>query len=79
MNSSAMEIGNRILDKRKIIGILNSILWSRNIISKIKRTIFNTAIESVLLHRAETWTIKSANEKKGLSTEMDFWRQSART
>ena len=30
-------------------------------------------------NRAETWTIKSANEKKLSSTEMDFWRRSART
>ena len=33
---SAMEIKKRISDTRKIIGILNSILWNRNIISKIK-------------------------------------------
>ena len=43
------------------------------------RTIFNTLIKSALLYGAETWTIKSANEKKMLSTEMDFWRRSART
>ena len=77
--SSAMEIEKRISDSRKIIGTLNSILWSRNIIAKTKRTIFNTLIESVLLYGAETWTIKSASEKKLLSTEMDFWRRSART
>ena len=35
-NSSAMEIEKRISDTRKIIRILNTILWSRNIISKIK-------------------------------------------
>ena len=31
---------------------------------KNKRTIFNTLIKSVLLYGAETWTIKSAIEKK---------------
>ena len=77
--SSAKEIEKRISDMRKIIGILNSILWSRNIISKIKQTIFNTLIKSVLLYGAETWTIKSAIEKKLLSTEMDFWQRLART
>ena len=47
--------------------------------TKIKRAIFNTLIESVLLYGVEAWTIKSGNEKKMLSTKMDFWRRSVRT
>ena len=77
--SSEIEIEKRVSDSRKIIGILNPLLWSRNIIEKTKKIIFNTLIESVLLYGAETWTIGCAKEKKLLSTEMDFWRRSART
>ena len=59
-----MEIEKKIFDSRKIIQMLNSVLWSRNIVEKTKRTIFNSLIENVLLYGAEAWTIMSVNGKK---------------
>ena len=60
--SLRIKFNKRTIDRRKIIRMLNS--WSRNIIEKTKRNIFNTMIESVLLYGAEQWRFKSANEKK---------------
>ena len=71
IGSSRKEIEKRISDSRKIIGMLNSVLWSRNIIQKTKRTIFNTLNQNALVIGTENLTIKSANEKKEkLSIEM---------
>ena len=75
-----MEIKKRIFDSRKIIGMLNSVLWSRNIIQKTKRTIFNTLNQNALVIGTENLTIKSANEKKEkLFTEMAIEKNNSTT
>ena len=43
--------------RRKIIGILNSVHWSKNILNNTKRIIYNSLVESVMLYGAETWTL----------------------
>ena len=62
--SSRMEIEKGMSHSRIIIGMLNSILWSKNIIEKTKMTIFKTLMEIILLYGAVTWTMKPGNEKK---------------
>ena len=75
---SSDEIGKRISTGRKIIGMLNSVLWSRNIVNNTKRIIYNSLVQSVMLYGAETWTLDRQNANKLLATEMDYWRRAAR-
>ena len=61
---------------RKIIGILNSVLWSKNTVTI--RVIYNSLVQSLMLCGAETQTLDRAHASKLLATEMDFWRRAAR-
>ena len=76
--STNLEIENRISQGRRAIGILNSLLWSNNIINKTKTMIYKSIVESILIYRAETWTLNGRQKNKLLATEMDFWRRSAK-
>jgi hypothetical protein len=58
--------------------MLNSILWSRNILHGTKLTVYNAIVKSILTYEAETWTVKQKHRKKLLATEMDYLRRSAR-
>ena len=75
---SSAEIEKRISTGRKIIGMLNSVLWSKNIVHNTKRIIYNSLVQSVMLYGAETWTLDRPHANKLLSTEMDYWRRAAR-
>jgi hypothetical protein len=39
---------------------------------------YQALVQSILLYRAETWTLNTQQANKLLATEMDFWRRSAR-
>jgi hypothetical protein len=54
------------------------ILWSKNIIHKTKKLMYQALDQSILLYRAETWTLNTQQANKLLAAEMDFWRRSAR-
>ena len=58
--------------------MLNSVLWSKNIVHNTKRIIYNSLVESVILYGAETWTLDRPHANKSLATEMDYWRRAAR-
>lgn len=72
------EIEERIIKGKKIIGALNSVLWSSRISREKKHQIFNMIFKSVVLYGCETWQLTSRMEQRLLSLEMDFWRRSAR-
>ena len=57
---------------------INPILWSTNIIIKIKLLIYNTIGKSILYYVAEAWTLKRKHKNKLMITEMDYLRGSAR-
>lgn len=76
--TSNKEIQKRITNGRKVIGMLNSILWNKNIINKTKTIIFKTIFQSIVLYGAETWTVNPHHNRKLIATEMDFWRRAAR-
>ncbi|PSN39623.1 hypothetical protein C0J52_13800 [Blattella germanica] len=57
---------------------LNNILWDRDITSKTKTNIYNSIVKSTITYGSETWHLKSGAIQKLHSTEMDFWRRSAR-
>ena len=57
---------------------LNSILWDRDVTSKRKTHIYHAIVKSTITYAAETWCLKAKTTAKLNSTEMDFWRRSAR-
>ncbi|XP_044745151.1 uncharacterized protein LOC123307015 [Coccinella septempunctata] len=71
------EIGLRILKGRRVIGCLNSILWSKNISREKKHQIYNSIFEGIVLYGCETWQLTKGVERRLLALEMDFWRRSA--
>jgi hypothetical protein len=76
--TSNVEIEKRINKGRKVIGVLNSILWSSNILGKTKTLIYKSTVESIMLYGSETWTLNTRQQSMLLATEMDYWRRSAR-
>jgi hypothetical protein len=71
------EINDRVNKGRTAISKLNSILWDRDVIYKTKTHIYH-AIVNTITYAAETWCLKAKTVAKINSTEMDFWRCSAR-
>jgi hypothetical protein len=58
--------------------MLNCVLWSKTILHKTEKFMFQALVQSILLQGAETWTLNTQQANKLLATEMDFWRRSAR-
>ena len=63
---------------RAAITKLNSILWDRDVTPKTKTHIYHAIVKSTITYAAETWCLKAKTVAKLNSTEMDFWRRSAR-
>jgi hypothetical protein len=73
------EIENRISEKRNAINMLNSVLWSRNILRERNKLKYKTIIKRILTYGAETWTLKQKHKNKLLAIDTDYPRRSART
>jgi hypothetical protein len=56
--SSDPEIEKRISETRKVISMLNSVLWTRNILQPTKLLIYKLMVKRILTYGAETWSIK---------------------
>ena len=67
------EINDRINRGRTAITKLNSILWDSDVTPQNKDSYL-----SCISYAAETWCLKAKTVAKLNSTEMDFWRLSAR-
>ena len=74
-STSNEEIDNKIIQGRKAIGKLNSVLWNDKITMKTKQMIFSTIVESIITYGSETWEVNRRNEKRLKAVEMDFWRR----
>src|SRR5215469_18479685 len=72
------EINDRINRGRAAITKLNGILWDRDVTPKTETHIYHAIVKSTITHAAETWCLKAKMVAKLNSTEMDFWRRSAR-
>ena len=72
------EINDRINRGRAAITKLNGILWDRDVTPKTKTHIYHAIVKSTMTYAAETWCLKAKTIAKLNSTEMDFWRRSAR-
>ena len=73
-----LEINDRINRGRAAISKLNSILWDRDVTPKTKAHIYHAIVKSTITYAAETGCLKAKMVAKLSSTEMDFWRGSAR-
>jgi len=73
--TSNEEIDNKIIQGRKAIGKLNSVLWNDKITMKTKQMIFSTTVESIITYGSETWEVNKRNEKRLKAVELDFWRR----
>lgn len=62
---------------RRAIGMLNSIIWDRNIRKENKVKIYNSIVKSTITYSAEVWPLKDRTEKMLRATEMDYWRRAA--
>jgi hypothetical protein len=76
--ATTLEIEKRISEGRRVIGMLNSVSWSKTILHKTKKLMYQALVQSSLLYGTETWTLNTQQANKLLATEMDFWRRSAR-
>ena len=74
---SDLDITNKINQGRRVIGQLNSVLWSKEISKKNKTTIYKTIVESIVTYGSEVWEVSKKNCSRLLALEMDFWRRSA--
>jgi len=72
------EINDRFNRGRAPVTKLNSILWDHDITPKTKTHIYHAIVKSTITYAAETWCLKAKTVTKLNSTEMDFWRHSAR-
>jgi hypothetical protein len=76
--ATTLEIEKRISEGRREIGMLNCVLWSKNVLHKTKKLMYQALVQSILIYGTETWTLNTQQANKLLATEMDFWRRSAR-
>jgi hypothetical protein len=76
--ATTLEIEKIISEGRRVTGMLNSVLWSKTILHKTKKLMYQDFIQSILLYGSETWALNTQQANKLLATEMDFWRRSAR-
>jgi hypothetical protein len=74
-----IEIENRISEGRRVIDMLNSVLWSKTILHKTKKLMYQASVQSILLYGAETWSLNTQQANKLLATEMDFWRSATKS
>jgi hypothetical protein len=59
--------------------MLNSVLWSKTILHKTKKLMYQALVQSILLYGADTWTLNTQQANKLLATEMDFWRSARKS
>jgi hypothetical protein len=76
--ATTLEIKKRISEGRRVIGMLSSVLWSKIILHKTKKLMYQALVQSILLYGAETWTLNTQQANTLLATEMDFWKRSSR-
>ena len=53
-------------------------MWDRDVTPKTKTYIYHAIVKSTITYAAETWWLKEKTVAKLNSTEIDFWRRSAR-
>jgi hypothetical protein len=74
--ATTLEIEKRISEGRRVISMLNSVLWSETILHKTKKVMYQALVQSILLYGAE---LNTQQTNKLLATEMDCWRSARKS
>jgi phage gp16-like protein len=77
-DSYDLDTEERISETRKVISMLNSVLWNRNSLHSTNLLICKSTVNSILTYGAETWSINRKKTHRLLATEIDYLRRSAR-
>lgn len=73
--NSKRDIENKTQQGRRVVRILNPLLWSKSINLKTKKTIYNAIVEPIMTYGAETWQLTQKDKRKIETTEMDYLRR----
>lgn len=76
--TSNKDINNKINQGKRVINMLNSILWNSQLSKKTKKNIYSTIIESIVTYGSEVWELTQKNRRRLLTIQMDFLRRSCR-
>jgi hypothetical protein len=68
------DIRNKIVQGKKIIRQLHSLLWNNTILKNTNQKIFKSIAEPTTIYGAEVWVMNSKLSKKINVVEMSFWR-----
>ena len=52
--------------------MLNSTLWSKNIINRTKQLIYKSILENTVLYGSEVWTMNHQHANRLTAVQMDF-------
>jgi hypothetical protein len=77
--ATTLETEKKISAGRRVIGMLNSVLWSKLSFTEPKQLMCQALVQSILLYGAETWTLNTQQANKLHATEMDFWRSARKS
>jgi hypothetical protein len=69
------DICNKIVQGKKIIRQLHSLLWNDTILKNTTQRVFKTIAEPPTIYGAEAWVMNSKLSKKINAVEMSFWRR----
>jgi hypothetical protein len=69
------DICNKIVQRKKIIRQLHSLLWNDIISKNTKQRIFKSIVEPPTIYGAEVCAMDSKLSKKNNAVEMSFWRR----
>jgi hypothetical protein len=73
-----LEIEKRISEKRRVISVLNSVVWSRNISHSTILLTCKLRVRSILIYGTEICLIKRKHKYRVLAREICYLRRSAR-
>jgi hypothetical protein len=71
-SKSNEEINNTVNKGRNIIRSLNSILQDKSLRNIIKKRIYETMVQSVMIYGVDVWDVNRKNRNKLLATKMDY-------
>ena len=76
--NSKKDIHSRVQQGKKVIGLLNPLLWSNKTSIQTKIRIYKAIVDPILTYGAECWQFTAKERRMVESVEMDFLRRACR-
>lgn len=70
------EIKVRVGQCRKVIRTLHPIIWNKTLTKRVKRLIYKSIVEPILIYGSDVWTMTARNKMRLQAAEMEYWRRS---